>query len=232
MDCGLDPWRYQGDFGSAVRTARCAPFLEKVRPWLRRSADSVGCFAGCCTDGCRALRRQVIWSAPNAWMGVVPRTRFRNGAQVSDQKRSTLLAAPPIQPVPQTAAAHGRRIAPSPVPEFHDRYKTAEDHPLAVERHRVLVRVDPAVGLHQIGHPAHGGIAGRLVRPFDPGRDDRFVVFRLYRPAKVAELAIGYVIPPALHDAPCVLITLPALLAWSMNFCRFAVGTAIPKPSM
>ena len=52
--------------------------------------------------------------------------------------------------------------------KLHDRRKSAVDHPLAVERHRVLIRIEPAVSLKQLVNPAHRPVARRLVGPLDP----------------------------------------------------------------
>ena len=75
--------------------------------------------------------------------------------------------------------------------------EAAVDHPLAVERHRVRVRLQPRVG-HHLGH---AGVA-RLARwPFDPGEDHRLVGLALHGHREGRDLALGHVVAPAL-DAP------------------------------
>ncbi len=83
----------------------------------------------------------------------------------------------------------------------HDGLEAAEDHPLAVERHRVGFRVHARileVGGHHLGH---AGVARGLVGPFDPAEDDRLVVLRLDRAVEVGGVALGHIVAPAFHDA-------------------------------
>jgi dihydrofolate reductase len=55
--------------------------------------------------------------------------------------------------------------------------------------------------VHPVGHLRHGGIAGLLVRPLDPGEDDRLVGFGLNGLAEIGDLAVGHVVAPALDHA-------------------------------
>src|SRR5687767_4024698 len=85
--------------------------------------------------------------------------------------------------------------------KLHDRREPAIDQPLAVERHRVLLRIDPVVALHELVHSAHCGVAGRLVGPFDPGEDNGLVLVRLDGLAEVRELAVAYIVAPTFENA-------------------------------
>src|SRR3712207_4107513 len=87
---------------------------------------------------------------------------------------------------------------PSKLDHWHE---PAEDHALAIEWHRVLLRIEPVVRLHQFAHPAHGGVAGGLVGPFDPGENDCLVLRRLDGSAEVGELAVWHVVAPAFENS-------------------------------
>src|SRR4029079_16179960 len=114
--------------------------------------------------------------------------------------------------------------------KLDDRSEAAVDQPLAVEGHWVLLRVEAGVGLHQFVHSGHCGVTCRFIRPLDPRENDRLVLLRLNRLAKVSELPMGHVVAPAFENAPRA--ELSAFSASSMNFSLLAVGTAITKPSM
>src|SRR5690554_1136860 len=75
------------------------------------------------------------------------------------------------------------------------RRETAMNHALAVERH--LVFHHARVG-HRLG-PAL--VAGLLRGPFHPREDDGLAVLRLHRAPEIGDLAVGYVVAPAIDHA-------------------------------
>jgi hypothetical protein len=93
------------------------------------------------------------------------------------------------------------RQLPSLFSNLDDRSEAAIDHPLALEGHRILLRVEAVVGPHQITHSGHGGVTRRLIGPLDPGENDRLVGIRLNGLAKVGELPVGHVVAPTFKNA-------------------------------
>src|SRR5215217_1551743 len=77
-----------------------------------------------------------------------------------------------------------------------DHLEAAEDHPLAVEGHEAHVLLHARV-LHRLLHPR---VARRLRRPGDPREHHRLVVVALHGHGEGRDLALGYVVAPALDD--------------------------------
>src|SRR5690606_19224118 len=94
-----------------------------------------------------------------------------------------------------------RPLATAAVYERHDRRKAAEYQPLAVEWHRMGLRVHARIGFHQLHHLRHCGIARRFVRPLDPGEDHFLIFGGIDGTAKIRDLTLGYAVAPALEDA-------------------------------
>ena len=76
------------------------------------------------------------------------------------------------------------------------------------------------------------GYMSRLVGPFDTGVDDRSVVRIAVRESASLSSGTSLLQRLTMRVASSVLIRLPALLAWPMNYCLFVVGIAIRKLSL
>ena len=88
-----------------------------------------------------------------------------------------------------------RRHRPTPL-EFEQKFKSAIDEALAVERHV------GAVGHSRVGHDFLAGrIAHGFRRPEYPRKHNVFARLRLHRPLEVGDLAIGHVVAPTFHHA-------------------------------
>ncbi len=89
-------------------------------------------------------------------------------------------------------------------------------------------RIDPAICLGHILHHVANAVTRRLVGPFNPAEDNRFVGLVLNRREKVGRLTPRHIVTLAFNNAKRALFDekLSALLAWSTKFCFFAVGTA------
>ena len=67
----------------------------------------------------------------------------------------------------------------------------------------------------------HHAVSAGLVRPLDPRKRHRLVLFGLDCALEVGGLALGHISTPTFDHA-----------GGTVNFCLFAVGTAMTKPSM
>ena len=78
-----------------------------------------------------------------------------------------------------------------------DRVESADDHPLAVERHLAAHLRHARVAHHLLVR----GIARRLVGIFEPAENDRLVGLRLHGALEVVDLAVGDIVAPAFDHA-------------------------------
>src|SRR5690606_16100901 len=93
-----------------------------------------------------------------------------------------------VRPAPRAAG-------PAALPaQVEQRFEAAENHALAVERHRIVGRIHARI-LH---HLPDARVAGGLVGPFHPCEHDRLVGGGPHRAAEVGDLALGHVVAPGL----------------------------------
>src|SRR5262245_31273543 len=84
----------------------------------------------------------------------------------------------------------------SPPSLFHDRHKAAEDHALAVERHRIGVRLHAWISHQRL----HAFVPHVPRGPDDPREDHSLVRFALDCHRERGHLSLGDIVAPALDD--------------------------------
>ena len=125
-------------------------------------------------------------------------SRFRGNDNVAAAPPRPVRLAPDRPPRQRGGDARcrtGAILAVASVAGIDDHLEAAKDHPLAVERHRVGLRIEARVGHHFFLHP----VARFLRRPDHPREDHCFVGLALDRHGKRRHLAVRHVVAPAFH---------------------------------
>src|SRR5262245_47717629 len=110
----------------------------------------------------------------------------------------------PVGTPGQLPGAPFRRVSAAAGTDSHleQHVEAAVDQPLAVERHRVDVGTHAGVSHHLL----HALVTHLARRPGDPREDDRLVLLALHCQRKGRQLALRYVVAPALDHLHCAVL--------------------------